>query len=275
MLASAATSPIVIAGAGLHGSALACSSSLRGEKPLAIDGLAAGAGASGKGGGFPPRLGFWPDDAAAQGLIRASRRISKRSRRQIVPSHPVLSVTPALSAATTDICPCMDGDIANSQWMDQDGGAQVAPLELCTKLMDAAVVNGAELRIGNVQGVEKSGDEDDNSVSGVKVDGEVVPCKAFVCTMGPWAALAQDWLGHPGADDGHGRARRSSRRRRRSSRLPSSAVRIIVSARILRSTQGTAVKCTYAALAALNMSRTTPTRGRVPSRRGACRPGAR
>ena len=37
------------------------------------------------------------------------------------------------------------------------------------------LAHGAELRIGNVQGVEKSGDEDDNAVSGVKVDGEVVP----------------------------------------------------------------------------------------------------
>lgn len=34
-------------------------------------------------------------------------------------------------------------------------------------------------------------------ISGVLVDGEVVPCKAFVCTMGPWAALAQDWFNIP------------------------------------------------------------------------------
>ena len=199
MLASAATSPIVIAGAGLHGSALAYYLSLRGEKPLVIDRVSVAAAASGKGGGFLARdWGSGPTTQLHKVSFALHAELAKdldvKSYRRI----PVLSVTPGKrSARTTDICPWLDGDIANSQWMDQDGGAQVAPLELCTKLMDAAVANGAELRIGNVQGVEKSGDEDDNSVSGVKVDGEVVPCKAFVCTMGPWAALAQDWLDIP------------------------------------------------------------------------------
>ena len=199
MLASAATSPIVIAGAGLHGSALAYYLSLRGEKPLVIDRVSVAAAASGKGGGFLARdWGSGPTTQLHKVSFALHAELAKdldvKSYRRI----PVLSVTRASEAlATTDICPWLDGDIANSQWMDQDGGAQVALLELCTKLMDAAVANGAELRIGNVQGVEKSGDEDDNSVSGVKVDGEVVPCKAFVCTMGPWAALAQDWLDIP------------------------------------------------------------------------------
>lgn len=100
---------------------------------------------------------------------------------------------------TNDICPWLDGELANSQWMDKDGGAQVAPYELCTKLMAAAQEAGAELRIGSVEGVEKAGEggEGEGAVTHVKVDGEMVPCKAFVCTMGPWAACAQDWLDIP------------------------------------------------------------------------------
>ena len=106
----------------------------------------------------------------------------------------MLSVTPGKrSQRTTDICPWLDGEIADSRWMDKDGGAQVAPFELCTKLMESAVDNGAELMIGSCEGVEKDG----GRISHVRVDGELVPCKAFVCTMGPWAALAQDWFDIP------------------------------------------------------------------------------
>ena len=72
-------------------------------------------------------------------------------------------------------------------------GAQVAPYELCTKLMKSAESSGAELKIGTVEGVEK----EDGRISHVIVDGEKIPCKAFVCTMGPWAALAQDWFDMP------------------------------------------------------------------------------
>ena len=34
-------------------------------------------------------------------------------------------------------------------------------------------------------------------MTAVKVDGEALPCSQFVCTMGPWAALAQDWFDMP------------------------------------------------------------------------------
>jgi len=77
--------------------------------------------------------------------------------------------------------------------MDQDGGAQVAPLELCTKLVDAAVAAGATFRKGSVEGVETA----DGAVHAVRVDGELMACRAFVNTMGPWATLAQDWFDLP------------------------------------------------------------------------------
>ena len=123
-----------------------------------------------------------------------AKELDIKSYRRI----PVLSVTPGTrTKRTTDLCPWLDGDIADSRVMDQDGGAQVAPYELCTKLMNAAVEQGAELRIGTVEGCEKDVDSDPATVTHVKVDGELVPCKAFVCTMGPWAALAQDWFNVP------------------------------------------------------------------------------
>mmetsp|Transcript_20446 Transcript_20446/g.27750 ORF Transcript_20446/g.27750 Transcript_20446/m.27750 type:complete len:272 (-) Transcript_20446:158-973(-) len=82
--------------------------------------------------------------------------------------------------------------------MDQDGGAQIAPKELCEKLMEAAVRMGAELRIGTVEGVETSVAPDGvEAVTGVKVSGEVVETDAVVVTMGPWSSLAQDWFRMP------------------------------------------------------------------------------
>lgn len=128
---------------------------------------------------------------------------------------PVLSISPGQKSARTrtDLCPdWLDGDFEQARMMDADGGAQVAPLELCTKLADAAVANGATLRIGTVQGIRTrpsaagasgvASSESDplEEVCGVVVDGEEIECSAFVVTMGPWACLAQDWFDMPVRD---------------------------------------------------------------------------
>lgn len=44
---------------------------------------------------------------------------------------------------------------------------QVAPLELCTKLIDAAVAEGAELLIGAAEGVQTEPDGEIERVTGV------------------------------------------------------------------------------------------------------------
>jgi len=194
---------IVIAGAGLHGSALAYYLTLRGEKPLVVERHSVAAAASGKGGGFLARdWGSGPTVPLHEVSFALHEELAKTLDIQSYRKIPVLSVRPGKrTARTNDICPWLDGEIADSQFMDKDGGAQVAPYELCTKLMDAAVAAGATLKIGTVEGVEKAAAAEDGegerSVSAVLVDGEAVPCKAFVCTMGPWAALAQDWLDLP------------------------------------------------------------------------------
>merc|ERR1711953_1651557 len=83
--------------------------------------------------------------------------------------------------------------------MDLDGGAQVAPYELCTKLMDAAIANGAELRIGAAEGINTRVDDSSGlqCVDSVIVDGEAVQADKVCVCMGPWAALAQDWFSTP------------------------------------------------------------------------------
>jgi len=196
MSADDSEAPIVIAGAGLHGAALAYYLTLRGEKPLLIDKHSVAAAASGKGGGFLARdWGSGPTTQLHTVSFALHAELAEALNIESYRRLPVLSVTPGVrSKRTKDVCPWLDGDgIDTTRIMDPDGGAQVAPYELCTKLVDAAVAAGATFRKGGVEGLETSGE----TVTGVKVDGEVVPCKAFVCTMGPWAACAQDWFDMP------------------------------------------------------------------------------
>ena len=190
---------VVIAGAGLHGSALAYYLTKRGVTPLVVERHSVAAAASGKGGGFLARdWGSGPTVALHQVSFKLHEELAKELNIKSYRKIPVLSVTPGdRTGRTQDLCPWLDGEIAQSQWMDKDGGAQVAPYELCTKLMDAAVANGAELKIGTVEGVEKGEGEGGQHITSVVVDGKKIRCSAFVCTMGPWAALAQDWFDIP------------------------------------------------------------------------------
>lgn len=112
----------------------------------------------------------------------------------------MLSVTPGRrTEATSPLCPWLDGEIAQCSNMDDESGAaQIAPLELCTKLMEAAVAAGAKLVKGTVEGVETRPGPTQGApaeVAAVVVDGRPVPADAVVVTMGPWSSIAQDWLG--------------------------------------------------------------------------------
>ena len=61
--------------------------------------------------------------------------------------------------------------------------------------MQAAELQGAELRIGQVEGVLC--DPGRQSVVGLKVDGEKLLGDAVVIAMGPWSILASRWLPLP------------------------------------------------------------------------------
>jgi glycine/D-amino acid oxidase-like deaminating enzyme len=82
-----------------------------------------------------------------------------------------------------------------------DTTAQVNPRKLTEALLARAKeLAGTELRIGVVDGVEL-GDDDESGggghqrVTGVSVDGELVPADAVVVAMGPWSGRAGKWLG--------------------------------------------------------------------------------
>ena len=196
-MSAAMQPPVVIAGAGLHGAALAYYLTKRGVKPLIVERHSVAAAASGKGGGFLARdWGSGPTVPLHKVSFELHAELAKELNIESYRRIPVVSVTPGKrTKKTKDLVPWLDGELANSQWMDQDGGAQVAPYELCTKLVDAACAAGAELRIGTVEGIETSADG--KSVKAVRVSGESIECSALCVTMGPWATLAQDWFGMP------------------------------------------------------------------------------
>eukprot|EP00439_Symbiodinium_sp_Y106_P074572 s292_g14.t1 len=189
---------IIILGAGLQGAALAYFLTRRGVKPVVVERDKVAAAASGKGGGFLAR--DWGDSITRK-LHTVSFKLHEELAETLgIESYrklPVLSAAPGpRSDRASDMCPWLDGEVADVRVMDPNG-AQVAPLELCTKLMDAAVEAGAELRIGTAEGVETAEDGDIERVTGVIVDGETLPADKVCVCLGPWAALAQDWFGMP------------------------------------------------------------------------------
>ena len=198
---SASSERVVIAGAGLHGAATAYYLTKRGVKPIIVERHSVAAAASGKGGGFLARdWGSGPTVALHRKSFALHEELAKELGIASYRKIPVLSVTPGSRRDwTTDICPWLDGEIQDSEYMEREdgGGAQVAPLELCTKLVEAAVAGGAELRIGTVEGVETEANGDGRTLTGVRVDGAVLPADKLVVTMGPWSALAADWFGMP------------------------------------------------------------------------------
>ena len=69
--------------------------------------------------------------------------------------------------------------------------AQVHPGRLTRALVDAAVANGATLKIGAVTGITLR----QRKVIGVELGDERLAADAVIIAMGPWSILAQSWLG--------------------------------------------------------------------------------
>ena len=125
MAASAPAPKIVIAGAGLHGSALAYYLTRRGVKPIVVEQHSVAAAASGKGGGFLAR--DWGSGPTTQ-LHKVSYALHEELAETLgISSYrkiPVLRVSPGKrtkrttaicpwTMRTTDICPWSGLGLAN------------------------------------------------------------------------------------------------------------------------------------------------------------------
>jgi glycine/D-amino acid oxidase-like deaminating enzyme len=71
--------------------------------------------------------------------------------------------------------------------------AQVHPGQFTVAMMRAAEALGGELRPGSVTGIAREEDR----VTGVEVEGDIIAGDAVVIAMGPWSILAAQWLPLP------------------------------------------------------------------------------
>ena len=74
-----------------------------------------------------------------------------------------------------------------------EGPLQVAAYEYTVALAEAATRHGAHILKDTVRGLIRT----NGRVSGVILSGEEVACEKVVLAMGPWAGLAESWLGTP------------------------------------------------------------------------------
>jgi len=197
---------VAVLGGGVHGASILYHLAKAGGCiPILIERESIGAAASGKAGGFLARE--WGSEPTVQ-LHQKSYDLMKELAQEIGLSS--YREIPTLSVDATN--PRNFGSGRKPSWLDKavsvspmsGATAQVTPLELTQKLVEAAIGNGAEVMINKVIGLAKSAstvDEPNGRIIGVQVqegEGDVstIPCDAVCLALGPWTAVAcEDWLG--------------------------------------------------------------------------------
>lgn len=196
---------IVICGAGVIVAATAWFLARRGAPPLVIDRVGPAAAASGRAAGF---LALdWnagtPLDALARASFALHREIADELGWETVGYRPLGALMTA-AADRQDLeryrrVPTpewLDGNVAAHEVIGTDETtAQVDPALVTRGMLDGAAAGGARLVTGVVEGLALDGAE--GAVSGVVVDGELVPADVVVLALGPWTSQAQRWLGLP------------------------------------------------------------------------------
>lgn len=194
---------VVVAGAGVVGASVAYFLARRGVRCTVVDRAGVASCASGKAGGF---LALdWNDGSPVGPLARRSFAL-----------HEELAATLQLGSYRRLTCEAvaLDGvatqpkqrKLSGVEWADlgaarsrpmgnEDTIAQVHPQELTTALLDAAAREAeTDVRIGAVDGVESDAD---GVLTGVRVDGDVIPADVCVLALGPWTSSALAGLAVP------------------------------------------------------------------------------
>ena len=198
---------VVICGGGIIGASLAYHLTKKGVKPIVIERTEVAAAASGKAGGFLAKK--WGDGTPTQTLHRQSFQMHQQLASDLgIESYRQIATLGVSYSKGSSHAAWLDGPTthASSKLLDTET-AQVTPHEYTTKVMQAAINQGARLVIGSVIAVETSNATDGKprrSVSNVRVrvdaDGgeghkEVsIAVKQVAVCMGPWSVLAEDWF---------------------------------------------------------------------------------
>ena len=197
-----APSKVVICGAGVIGAAVAYYLSRRGVRATVIERYGVACAASGKSGGF---LALdWCDGSPLAALARTSFQLHAELAHTLGTDYGYRRLTTLGVRANAHRQPTSRRLPDEFAWLDGNGvpyavlgsplsTAQVHPEQFTKTLLQAALAGGAQLRIGCVEGVERTA----TGVRGVRVDGQIIPADAVVIAMGPWSGLAANWLPLP------------------------------------------------------------------------------
>ena len=196
---------VVICGGGVIGASIAYHLALRGIFATVVERAHVACAASGKSGGF---LALdWCDGSPLGPLARASYAMHAKLASSLGRDCGYREMTTLGVAASASGAIAADNASFGSRWLDgkcavfaQLGGtdttAQVHPRLFTQALMDEAQGLGASLVSGCVEGLDIA----DDGVRGVRVDGTLMPADKVVIAMGPWTALAAQWLPLPRVD---------------------------------------------------------------------------
>jgi glycine oxidase len=214
---------VVVIGGGVAGCATAYELSAAGARVTIVEREGIGTQASGwSAGGLNPLQGIPPAIAAfAMASYRRHLTLWPEIEKLTDQSLGARIISVALVATDdSEVVPLLelrdDFEMANgfsAQWLEAPELLELEPRlargvvggllthgngvldsqRLTVMLAEAAQRQGATLQAGSVTGIQ----QDNRRVTGVLVDGAVLPCDAAVIAMGPWCGLAADWLGVP------------------------------------------------------------------------------
>jgi len=190
----------LVVGGGVIGASTAYYLAARGADVIVIEREAIACAASGKSGGF---LAIdWCDGSPLMQLARRSFALHAElaeecdgewGYRRMAAYSGILSDSHA-SASRGIRSGWLSPNISIQGRLGSTGTtAQVQPAAFTAGMMRAAERRGAELRLGNVRGLLRRGED----VVGVDLDGETLEGDAVVIAMGPWSMQAMQWLPLP------------------------------------------------------------------------------
>jgi len=190
---------VVICGGGVIGASTAYFLSRRGIAVTVVERTGVACAASGKAGGFLAR--DWNDGSPVEHLARRSFDLHAKLAAELGGDWGYRRMTTYGGVAGLGERGRNDSDLG---WLSPEVAvsrplgspettAQVHPARFTAAMMNAAEAHGAEMRIGAVTGLVRTGD----AVAGVVVDGAEVAADAVIIAMGPWSILAAAWLPLP------------------------------------------------------------------------------
>jgi glycine/D-amino acid oxidase-like deaminating enzyme len=188
---------VLIAGGGAIGAAVAYFLALRGVEAVVVESTGVANAASGKAGGF--LASDWSDGTPLGLLARRSFALHARLAEEIGADWGFRRMT-AYAGVVGAGRGRGDGWLSAQVRIGQRLGtpettAQVHPALFTQAMLRAALAHGATLREGRVGAIVQSADR--TRVEGVEIDGDFIAADAVVVALGPWSALARQWLPFP------------------------------------------------------------------------------